>query len=232
MIIKLQNIFAGYGKKNILKDISYSFKAGHFYGIFGPNGCGKSTLSKIISQELTPLAGTVQVPWKNSKQRATLLAVADQNVPVTLPLKVKEIVELGTYPWIDSTLNNSHFDEIIENSLNLLDLQDKKHSNYSTLSGGQKQLVMISKVFAQNTPIILLDEPASSLDIGARHKLCQILKKAAHKDNKCVIMISHDPFIVPSYLDEAILMEDGKIKHFGSPQNVLSEKNLKDVFNY
>jgi iron complex transport system ATP-binding protein len=231
MVIELKNIFANYGKKTILKDISYTFKAGLFYGIFGPNGCGKSTLSKIISKELLPKTGIVNVPWKNSYNRAKLLAVADQSVPVTLPLKVREIVQLGTYPWERDT-NRYLLTKIVEDSLQLFDLQDLANSNYSTLSGGQKQLVMLCKVLAQNTPIILLDEPASSLDVGARHKLCQILKKVAQKEQKCIIMISHDPFIVPAYLDEAILMEDGKIKYFGHPQDVLQEQHLKEVFNY
>lgn len=229
MVIELKNIFANYGQKTILHNISYTFCSGRFYGIFGPNGCGKSTLSKIISQELHPKNGTIYIPWKNSKERAKLLAIADQSVPVTLPLKVKEIVELGTYPWAKNSCSS---DEILKKSLSALDLQDLENVNYSTLSGGQKQLVIISKVLAQNTPIILLDEPASSLDVGVRHKLCKVLKKLAQEEQKCVIMISHDPFIVPAYLDEAILMEDGKIKHSGEPISVLSETNLKEVFGY
>lgn len=227
-MIELKNVSFSYSPGNpVLDGISIHFNAGTFYGIFGPNGCGKSTLLKLITGELVPDSGSISPRWNDPLARACRLAMVEQEIPGRIPLTVREIVALGRYPWMRRRKVSSDIEAIL-NELQLVPLAGKP---YSHLSGGERQRTMLARAVAQDTPILLLDEPASSLDIGFQHEFYRLLRRFARK-GKCIVMISHDLFIAPHYLDEALLLKEGTIFAEGTPAQVVSPENLHAVFQY
>ena len=223
-MIELNNLSFSYRKTPVLSDISYQFQPGRFYGIFGANGCGKSTLLKMITGELSPDSGSVQPCFSNAEDRARQISFMEQQFPGIIPLTAREIVELGFYPWRHSG-DNPDIEPILE-KLNLISLQDRP---YDQLSGGEKQRVMLGRVLAQNTPVLLLDEPFSSLDIGNQHHFYRILQDLAD-GGKCVIMVTHDVFVSAEYLDEALFLKDGKIFSYGTPEEIFSKELFSRIY--
>lgn len=227
-MLECNNLTFSYdGKNNVLSGITLKFEPGRFYGIFGPNGSGKSTLLKVLTRELRPASGTLSPQWKNPLERSRQIALVEQQIPVNLPLSVAETVALGRYPWENSC---SAAAPEVGRVLAMLDLDKFARRPYNSLSGGEKQRVMLARALAQETPVLCLDEPGSSLDIGYQHTLCRILKELAG-EGKCVIMISHDLFSAPLYLDEMILLEKGSVVFKGAPGAVKKEKLLERIFN-
>ena len=227
-MIELKNVCFSYSPGNpVLEGISIRFNAGAFYGIFGPNGCGKSTLLKLITGELAPDSGSISPRWNDPLERACRLTMVEQEIPGRIPLTVREVVALGRYPWMRRRKVSSDIEEIL-NELQLTPLAEKP---YSRLSGGERQRTMLARAVAQDTPILLLDEPASSLDIGFQHEFYRLLRRLADR-GKCIVMISHDLFIAPHYLDEALLLKDGMLFARGTPAQVIHPGNLRVVFQY
>ncbi len=224
-MITLRGISFSYSQQPVLQNLEASFQPGKFYGLFGANGCGKSTLLKIITGELRAQQGQVKPVYRDALSRARQLAVLEQEIPPRIPLSVEEVVRLGQYPWRRQGNNSQASDW----ALAQLQLQALCRQPYNRLSGGERQRVMLARVLAQDTPILLLDEPASSLDLGFRCDFYQTLRQLS-RQGKCVIMISHDLFIAPKFLDSALLLQQGKILAAGSPATVLSGRNLYKAF--
>lgn len=225
-MIDLQEITFSYpGGKPLLEKLSIRFAPGRFYGIYGPNGCGKSTLFKIISGELSPRSGQISPRWRDAESRAQQLTLMEQDVPRHIPLTVRETAALGQYVW----RRGSADPETVQRALERLSLTELAEKSYARLSGGEKQRVMLARALVQNTPIFLLDEPASSLDLGFRHTFYRILHEEAQK-GKCVVMISHDLYTAPHYLDEAVLLDAGQLVRQGDPAEVLAPELLNRVF--
>lgn len=214
------------GRNRVLKNITLSFVPGTFYGIFGPNGSGKSTLLKLLTGELKSSAGEVFPRWTSPLERARHIALVEQQIPSSLPLTVGEVAALGAYPWSREKVPSDTLEEVLE-ELELLSFKDRP---FNELSGGERQRVMLARALVQNTDILCLDEPGSSLDIGFQHTLCRILKKLA-RNGKCVIMISHDLFSAPSYLDTAVLLHKGETVYTGPGEGIKESRLLQRIFN-
>lgn len=227
-MLECRNLSFSYDTRNkVLKNITLSFETGTFYGIFGPNGSGKSTLLKLLTRELKSSCGQVLPRWDSPLMRAQHIALVEQQIPASLPLSVAEIAALGTYPW--KKTDPAIYDKV-EPILEELELSLLKDRSFDTLSGGERQRVMLARALVQNTPVLCLDEPGSSLDIGFQHALCRILKKLAEQ-GKCVIMISHDLFSAPAYLDRAILLDKGEVAYQGEPGALKDPALLQRIFN-
>ena len=224
-MIKLLNVNFSYGAEPVLNSFSYEFSSGGFYGVFGANGCGKSTLLKLITGELKPHSGSVFPVYKTVEDRAKNIAFMEQQCPGQIPLSVREVIELGRYPWRKSGEKFS-LEPILE-QLNLTVLQNR---SYNKLSGGEKQRVMLARVLAQDTPVLLLDEPFSSLDIGRQHHFYSLLKSLA-ESGKCVIMVSHDVFVSRKYLDTALFLKDGKLHCDGKPEVIFNDNLFNKIYS-
>ena len=224
MRLELNNIFFSYAGQKALRGIHCVFESGKFYGIFGPNGSGKSTLLKIITGELPPQSGSI-VPHLPPAQRARFLALVEQETPGRIPLRVREIVSLGRYPWRRQQDNPA----AIENALNALALQPLAERPFNHLSGGEKQRVMLARALAQDTELLLLDEPASSLDLKHQITFYCLLQQLTH-EGKCVVMVSQDLFLAPQYLDQALLLQNGQLAASGIPGDILDAAKIQQVF--
>lgn len=224
-MIELRQVAFSYGSSEVFSNVSLRFEAGSFYGIFGPNGGGKSTLLKLMTGELMPSSGEVLPRPVSSMDRARMIALVEQELPNRLPLTVRETVALGRYPWGRAAV----VDAVVGRALEALDLTDLAARPYAALSGGEKQKVMLARALAQDTPVILLDEPASALDPGYRQRFYQLLRTCAD-NGKCVIMVSHDLFLAPPWLDQAILLYRGRVCCSGAPAQVLSGECCREAF--
>ena len=219
--------FSYNGKEKVLDKVTLAFEAGKFYGIYGPNGSGKSTLLKVLTGELKSSAGSVSPNWRTFLERAQHVALVEQQILQSIPLTVAETASLGSYPWERSARPGG---EEVKGVLETLELLPLANRPFDALSGGEKQRVMLARALVQNTPILCLDEPGSSLDIGFQHTLCRILKKLTEQ-GKSIIMISHDLFAAPSYLDWMILLSKGRVAAAGTPGELKEKRAVREVFD-
>jgi iron complex transport system ATP-binding protein len=225
-MIKLNDIHFSYSDKKVLSGISADFVPGEFYGIFGPNGSGKSTLLKILTGELPPDAGILSPHYSSAIERARKIAFVEQEIPAGIPLTVREVVMLGRYPW----KRNPGHHKAVDEAISVLGLTQYAGKLYNCLSGGERQRVMLARSLAQETDIMILDEPASSLDITYQNSFYKLLRELS-ENGKCIIMVSHDLFIAPGYISKAILLNNGEIAANGKPEQVLTQHNIKQTFH-
>ena len=215
------------GRIPALDGISYEFVPGRFYGIFGSNGSGKTTLLKTLAGDIN--AGKVFVDDRllNNipvKERALLLAVAEQENEASLPFTVRECIKLGCYAA--GTFNEKLIDEL----LTCWQMNALQNKMFAELSGGEKQRVKLLRVLAQNTPYILLDEPAASLDWARQLEFYEKLRKLAADAGKCVIMVCHDLYIAPGFIDEMLLMKSGRLIYSGKPDTAAAGEAVALAF--
>ncbi|MBE6380323.1 MAG: ABC transporter ATP-binding protein [Lentisphaerae bacterium] len=217
MSLVAQNITYAYHRNGaeVLKNISCEFVPGRFYGIFGGNGSGKSTLLKALSgmldKSLDVKINKQRINDLDSRQRARLLAFAAQENELPLPFTVRDSIALGRYVWGDDG------QEIIARLLHEWQAETLKDRLFNELSGGEQQRVKLLRVLAQDTPYILLDEPASSLDWTRQLELYEKLRDLAHEQQRCIIMVAHDLYAAPEFLDQMLIMHAGTLLYCGNP---------------
>lgn len=216
------------GKTSAIDDFSYTFKPGTFYGIFGANGSGKSTLLKILTGELTatnPALLDGKVLHKLPRiEVARKLAYASQSEELILPFTVRECIALGRYAWGDNGA------DLIDRLLKEWNVEHLQNNSFAELSGGERQKIKLLRILAQDTSYILLDEPASSLDWAKQLELYENLQKIAHQQNKCIIMVCHDLYIAPAFIDEMLLMHHGKLIYSGLPDSPRAAQAVSQAF--
>lgn len=212
-MIRLQNLDIGYrGKavKAVFKNLNASFNAGELVGLTGDNGIGKSTLLKTITGTLQPLSGSVMLNNKSiynytPHQLAQHLSVVVTERTAGFNLSVKDVVASGRTPYITIFAKLTEADEaIIDQSLELLGILPLKHQLMDELSDGQRQKAMIAKSLAQQTQVIVLDEPTAFLDYTSRHLLFSTLKNLCETQNKLIIVSSHDLDMMKHYVTKTL----------------------------
>lgn len=232
MMLEVQNLNYMVDGKKILRDINMSFKSHKFIGIVGPNGAGKSTLLKNIYGNLTPNSGEILVDGKNlknftRKQQAQKIAVLAQEESTHFDFTVAQIVEMGRYPYKGFLENYSKKDkEMARNMLRKAGVEQHINRSFASLSGGEKQRVLIARALVQETPILILDEPTNHLDINYQLQLLNLIKHL----NITVISALHDLNIASIFCDEIYVMKDGKNVINGIPEEVITVENLKNIF--
>ncbi|MDR1695686.1 MAG: ABC transporter ATP-binding protein [Endomicrobium sp.] len=235
-IIEIGNISAGYRRIEILKNIGLGISRGSFAGIIGRNGAGKSTLLKVICGLLKPFSGNVVLNGKDisahSKKDLSLeIAFMPQNIDTSMPFGVEDFIMFGRYPHMNAFKIPSKKDyEAVEEVMETAGIKDLRKRNVCELSGGEKQRVLIAQTIAQGTEILVFDEPSSHLDIGSQSDILRLLKLLNEKHNKTIIVTLHDLNAAGEFCDTLFLMDKGKIKNTGSPQEVLNYKDIEEVY--
>ena len=233
-MIQIEGISAGYGKSNVLNEVSFSIKKGELTSLIGVNGCGKSTLLKTIIGIHQPDCGTIAIDGFiidgiSRKEMARKVAYLSQhkNVP---DMSVLQMVLLGRYPHLNRTRRYSNRDyEIVFKAMQQMGVD--KYANYpiKTLSGGMLQNTYIAMALAQDTDYILLDEPTTHLDISHQCDLMKNLKKLAEK-GKGIVMVMHDLPMAMTFSDNVVVLNQGSVIASGDPQNIHQMQVIKDVF--
>lgn len=235
--INIKDLKIGYDKKTIIEELDLSLEKGKITSIIGPNGCGKSTLLKSIGRILKKEKGDIFILDKNmndmkSKEIAEKLAILSQNPTAPSQLKVEELISYGRYPHRSNINKLSDKDkDKIEWALKVTNTFEFKDRELSDLSGGQRQRVWLAMALAQETDILLLDEPTTFLDMSHQLEVLNIVKKLNDKHGCTVVMVLHDINHAAKYSDFIIAMKDGKILYKDNPNLIMNKKVLKDIYN-
>ena len=233
--LEIVNVSFSYGDSLVLKNITLSVEAGEFISLIGPNGSGKTTLLKIILGLLCPTKGEVFLQGKPvlsypSKEKAQRIAYVSQEPLLTFPLTTKELVSLGRYPY-SSRVKPVEQDRLaIENALRLTDTLSLKDRKFTSMSGGEKQKVVVARALAQSSCLLLLDEPKAHLDIFFKLEILKTLKELCKEKKLTVVTVSHDLNLVSLFADKVTLLKSGQLQAFGKVGEVLNEKSVKETF--
>lgn len=217
-MIELRDLTIGYKSKKALttvfKHIHLHLNTGMFVGLMGDNGIGKSTLLKTIMGNLLPLSGDVLLNHKScqsyaSQELAQLVSIVTTDKIGGFNLTVWDVVSLGRTPYINAFGTLTPDDEnIVTESLTHLSILHLKNKLIEELSDGQRQKVMIAKSLAQQTPVIVLDEPTAFLDYRSKHHLFSMLKQLCLQQNKLIVVSSHDIDLMTNYITHSITLQE------------------------
>ena len=236
-MLKTDKIKFSYAQEKILKGIDLEIEAGAFIGIIGPNASGKSTLLKNMSKTLKSDSGSIYLEHKllndyNSLELAKKMAVVPQNTEVNFNFNVYDIIMMGRHPYQKRWSGLSQKDKkIVKEVMEVTDTLKLKRKLINELSGGEKQRVIIARALAQKPDILMLDEPTSSLDINYQGEIYDLLDYLNQEFNLTIITVSHDLNLTAQYCEELLLLKEGKIFAAGPATEVLTEKNIKAVYN-
>lgn len=235
-ILKTSSLSIGYDSKTIASDINVRLSEGDIIALIGPNGAGKSTLFKTFSTHIKPVCGKIELFGKDlmsysPKERAKLLGIVLTERPDDMFLKVFDVVAAGRYPYTGmfGKLNEDDEKEI-KVSLELVGVNHLADRVFNTLSDGEKQKVMIAKAIAQNTPVIMLDEPTAFLDYPSKIELFSLLKKLAKEQKKAILFSSHDLELLLRYTDNLWIMAKNKPFAAGLSSDLLKNGIIKEYF--
>lgn len=239
-LIEVQNLSVGYSDKNpmhsVASGINFQLYPNKLISLLGLNGVGKSTLLRTLSGVQSPLAGHISIANKplNSYSKtdlATQLSVVlTDKIPVN-QLTVYELVTLGRIPYTNWIGSLSERDKaLIEQALLATETQEIRHKRVNQISDGQLQKVLIARAIAQDTPIIILDEPSTHLDLYNKIALFRLLKKLCQTQNKCILFSTHDMDLALQLSDELILMRPEGLLH-DSTDKIVESTALDHFFN-
>jgi iron complex transport system ATP-binding protein len=236
-MIKLDQVSFKYNESTeyIIKKLSIEFNSGDFVGIVGPNGSGKTTLIKIIANLLLPQEGNCLLNKKKynsykNQEFYKLVSYVPQNISVTYPFTVYELVMMGRAPNLSSYGIPKDIDvQIVEEKLKIMDIWNLRNKTIDKLSGGELQRVLIARALAQNTDVILFDEPSSFLDYRHQVEIFKVLIEL-NKAGKIIVLISHDLNLLSCYADKLAVIKNGELKYFDKVQNILTKNILNDIY--
>lgn len=232
MDVKLQNLSVQYNRRMILKNLSITFLNGEITGIIGPNGSGKSTLLKCIYRVIHPFRGKVliegnDISHMSYRETAQKTAVLMQQHEANLELTVRDIVLMGRTPYKGITENDNREDcRIADSAMKETGVYSYKEIQFSCLSGGEQQRVLLARALAQQTPCLILDEPTNHLDITYQLKIMDYVCTSG----KTVIAAIHDLNIAAMYCDRIIALKNGAIQADGTPKEVLIPQYIQQLY--
>jgi len=234
--IKTTNLAVGYDKVIIVPDFDVEFERGKITSIIGANGCGKSTILKAIGRIIPKESGSIIINDNDinnlkSKDIAKEMAILPQSPQAPGTLTCFELVSYGRYPYQKGFGRLSKEDkDIVEWALKATNMFEYRNREIAFLSGGQRQRVWIAMALAQQTGIILLDEPTTYLDLCHQLEVLELLKKLNEEEHTTIIMVLHDLNLASRYSDKLLTMKDGKVFSYGTPKEVFTEKMLEECF--
>ncbi|WP_259567896.1 iron-enterobactin ABC transporter ATP-binding protein [Enterobacter sichuanensis] len=231
-----ENLTLGYGKKIIARDLTVSIPDGHFTAIIGPNGCGKSTLLRTLSRLMTPVEGSVfldgeQIQRFPSKEVARRIGLLAQNATTPGDITVLELVSRGRYPHQPLfTRWRKEDEEAVNRAMRATGITDLALQSVDTLSGGQRQRAWIAMVLAQETAIMLLDEPTTWLDISHQIDLLELLSELNRTQGYTLAAVLHDLNQACRYATHLIALRDGEIVAQGAPKEIVTPELIARIY--
>ena len=215
-VLEVKDLSFSYPDKSILHRLSFDVDAGDFMCLVGPNGTGKSTLLKLILNQLSPLEGEIKLLGTNSEKYKDFASIAyvsqkATNINRDFPATVEEVVSLGLYSKKGLFKRNTKEDKkLIDSALERVGMLDYKHRQIGYLSGGQQQRVFIAKALISNPRIIFLDEPTTGIDIRAVDSICCLLGDLNKNSGITIVMVTHDISSIIYHSNKIlVLSEDG-----------------------
>lgn len=235
--IHVENLSHAYGTSQVLKDISIDFNRDNFITIVGPNGSGKTTFIKKLLRNFSLSRKTIFLDQRDLldyslKSLAKKVASVPQHTDIRYDFSVEDIVMMGRTPYIERFKGETLEDQrIVRRVLEETDLLSLKDRSFLTLSGGEKQRVIIARALAQEPEVLILDEPINHLDISHKVKIMQLIKRLSVEKDIVVITILHDLNFSLKYSNRCVLLKDGEVFESGHPMDVLTKTNISDVYD-
>ena len=226
MRLTVENLCFSYGAAEVLHDVSFSLEAGEFMSVLGPNGVGKSTLFRCILGSLPDYKGTIAVDGRDirvlsRRERAKALAYIPQIHRPTFGYSVLDTVLMGLSRQVRafSQPKKAHV-ALAEDALLRVGAEHLKERDFSKLSGGEQQLVLIARAIAQQSRILVMDEPTSSLDYGNQFRILDLIRRLAD-EGYGVLLSTHDPQHAMRYADTLLALHEGRVAAHGKPDELL-----------
>ncbi|MEV4344086.1 ABC transporter ATP-binding protein [Actinoplanes sp. NPDC049596] len=236
MSLAARDVTVGYDRKTISEHLSLDVPEGRFTAIIGPNACGKSTLLRALSRLLKPRDGTVlldgaDIHTKPAKQVARRLGLLPQTSIAPDGITVADLVARGRFPHQTLIRQWTAADErAVAGAMAATGVSELSGEPVDTLSGGQRQRVWVAMVLAQQTPIVLLDEPTTFLDIAHQIELLELCVRLNREQGTTMVAVLHDLNQAARYAQHVVVMKDGRIVAQGEPGDVITAELVEDVF--
>lgn len=253
MKLDVNGLTFSYGSKKALDDIGFTCAKGEIVGILGQNGCGKTTLLKCINQTLKPQGsvlvedmpdgvldessnsrnpdGTVDVSKMTPREMARGMAVVSQSAFMTFPYTAMDAVMMGRYARSGAGSSKKEDMEVAFQALKDAGALEFSKRSVMELSGGELRRVMIARALCQQPEILLLDEPTLHLDVNHQFDLMDLIEDLVHKKDMLSVIVTHDMVLAARYCTKIILMEHGRIVDAGPTEEVMTEVNMREVFD-
>lgn len=237
-MLQARNLTISYDDRVAVADLTLSLNVGEITAIIGPNGAGKSTLLRTLNGQITKTSGIILLDGQplerlNRRSISRRIAVVAQEAELRFPVTVLEFVLGGRFAWA----TNSGWGWETERDLQVADevLQQTELSDLSArlmneLSGGERQRALMARALATEAPILLLDEPTANLDLSHQATLLNLVRKRCDEHQAAALVVTHDINLAAQFADNITLMKQGRAVHSGTPEEVLNEKTLQEVF--
>ncbi len=234
---EIKNLTCGYENIFYISNINLNISKGNLVGIIGPNGCGKTTLLKGITGELKSKTGSITLNGKNlnqtsHKEKARILAVVTQDIEVP-HINVEDYVLMGRMPYHKNYqfLDTIEDIAVAEKYMELTQVAHLRNKYLNELSGGERQLIAITRALVQEPELLLLDEPTSHLDITHQVRVLNLVQRMNEQIGLTVIMVIHDLNLAGEYCNQLIMLNNGTIHIMGTPDDVLTYTNIEQVYD-
>lgn len=236
-MIRTKNLAVGYNGKILIDDITLTMGQGTITALIGPNGSGKSTILKTITKNLKEISGVSYIEnrsireWSNQEFAKKVSVVWTDKIKPEL-LTCKDVVAAGRYPYTGrlGILSAEDMEEV-NAAMELVGISHMAECDFNALSDGQKQRVMIARAVCQRTPVLILDEPASYLDIRYKAELFYLLKNLAKERKTTVLLSIHEVELAKKIADYVICVKGEKIFMQGEPQEIFREKTIRELYD-
>ncbi|HKG47477.1 MAG TPA: ABC transporter ATP-binding protein [Pyrinomonadaceae bacterium] len=237
MIVEARRLAFAFGTTVVVSDVSLTLPHGAIGALIGANGSGKSTLIRLLAGLLMPASGDVfldrvSLSSLSLRERAKRIAYVPQSMQAVFPFTALEVVLTGRSPYSGRfSFENSEDERVAFAALELLDATHLAHRPITEMSGGEQQMVTVARALAQEPDVLLLDEPASALDLKHRMQLARALRRLSDQRGVAALMVTHDLMFLDSVADFVFAMKCGRIVSMGQPESVLVEEVLTDVYD-
>ncbi|MDF2648466.1 MAG: yvrA [Paenibacillus sp.] len=235
-MIKVKHLSQSFKEQQVLENISFEIKKGEFFGIIGPNGSGKSTLLRLISGIDPVKTGSVDLGGRlvssySRKELARWLAVLQQDALPPVGFTVREVVEMGRYPF-QNWLGEESVDAegLIDGIVRKLHLEPLIDRTIERLSGGERQRVALAKVMAQQPQLLMLDEPTTFLDIGYQVQMMDYIKEWQRESELTVVAVLHDLNLAAQYCTRLMVIHNGELSAIGTPDEIITSGLISEVY--
>lgn len=235
-MIRFENVGFRYAEKPVLQEISLTVSEGEFVALIGPNGAGKSTLLKISDGILSPISG--QVYFLNQplrkytrKELAKGIGYVPQHFSLAFDYSAHQICLMGRYPYLSPFSTESVEDlQAVRRAMEATEVWELRNRNFSQLSGGEQQRVILASALAQNPRLLILDEPTSALDIKHQLHFYQILRQLISQGNMAIVVATHDINLATHFCRRLIVLKEGRIIADGAPERVVQKALMESVY--
>lgn len=222
--------------KVLISEVKLALNPGELLAVVGPNGAGKSTLCAVLAGDLAPAAGAVSLCGRALRETkpavlARLRSMLSQHTNIQFPFTAREVVMMGRHPHISRWRSPAETDfAAVDEAMRSVQVTHLADRVYPTLSGGEQRRVSLARVLAQDTPVMLLDEPTNTLDISHQQLVMSLCRRLADQ-GKAILAVLHDLNLAAAFADRVMILAEGRVAATGRPEEVLIPDLLSDVFN-